>query len=169
MEQLDSRILLDFLGEVGKELKRSITLVAVGGTALTLLKVKSSTVDVDFTIPGEDYALFKETLSGIPHGFEVDCWKNGLVFSQILPDDYLAKSILIRNMKNIHLRALNPVDIVVTKIGRLDQRDKQDIETTIKKFNLRKRQVAKRAEQVEYVGRKENYKENLNYVLENFF
>ena len=70
MEQLDSRVLLDFLGEVGKELKRSITLVAVGGTA---------------------------------------------------------------------------------------------------KFRLRKSQVAKRAEQVEYVGREESYNMNLTYVLENFF
>jgi len=72
-------------------------------------------------------------------------------------------------MKNIQLRALNPVDIVVTKISRLDQRDKQDIETAIRKFNLRKQQVTKRAEQVEYVGREENYKMNLTYVQKNFF
>jgi len=91
MEQLDSRRLLDFLGEVSKELKRSITLVAVGGTALTLLKAKASTIDVDFTIPNEDYALFKETLRVIPHGFKVDCWEDGMVFSQILPDDYLSR------------------------------------------------------------------------------
>jgi len=169
MEQLDSRRLLDFLGEVSKELKRSITLVAVGGTALTLLKAKASTIDVGFTIPNEDYALFKETLRVIPHGFKVDCWEDGMVFSQILPDDYLLRSIPIKKMKNIQLRALNPVDIVVTKISRLDQRDKQDIETAIRKFNLRKQQVTKRAEQVEYVGREENYKMNLTYVQKNFF
>jgi hypothetical protein len=169
MEQLDSKILLDFLGEVDKELRRSITLVAVGGTALTLLKVKASTIDVDFTIPSEDYALFKEALNGIPHGFKVDCWKDGIVFSQILPDDYLKRSIPIRRMKNVHLRALNPVDIVVTKIGRLDPRDKQDIETAIRRFDLRRSQVVKRAKQVEYVGREENYNVNLSYVLENFF
>ena len=169
MGQLDSKALLDFLGEVSKELKRSITLVAVGGTALTLLKAKSSTRDVDFTIPGEDYVLFKKTLRGIPHGFKVDCWNDGMVFSQLLPDDYLKRSIPIRKMKNIQLRALNPVDIVVTKIGRLDLRDKQDIEIVIRKFNLRQNQIAKRAEQVEYVGREENYKINLAYVLKNFF
>ena len=169
MKQLNNRVLLDFLAEVSKELDTSITLVAVGGTALTLLKAKTSTIDVDFTIPDEDYALFKETLSAIPHGFKVDCWKDGMVFSQILPEDYLKRSIPIRKMKNIQLRALNPLDIVVTKIGRLDSRDKQDIETTIRKFNLRKNQVAKRAQQVEYVGREWNYKMNLMYVLKHFF
>ena len=169
MKQLNNRVLLDFLAEVSKELDTSITLVAVGGTALTLLKAKTSTIDVDFTIPNEDYALFKDTVSAIPHGFKIDCWKDGMVFSQLLPDDYLKRSIRIRKMKNIQLRALNPVDIVVTKIGRLDLRDKQDIETTIRKFRLRKNDVAHRAEQVEYVGREENYKMNLKYVLENFF
>ena len=34
---LDNTRLLDFLGEIEEELRRKITLVAVGGTAMTLL------------------------------------------------------------------------------------------------------------------------------------
>jgi len=166
---LDKSALLGFLEEVDKELEEPITLVAVGGTALTLLDAKASTMDVDFTIPSNDYAVFEKTLGRIPHGFRVDCWKDGMVFSQILPDDYLKRSISIRKMEHIHLRALNPVDIVVTKIGRLDARDKQDIETAVRKFKLRKSQIEKRAKQVEYVGRDENYETNLNYALANLF
>jgi len=65
-----------------------MTLIAVGGTALTLLKAKASTLDVDFTIPGkEDYALFKKTLKSIPHDFRVDCYVGDLIFSEALPDD----------------------------------------------------------------------------------
>jgi hypothetical protein len=45
------RALVNFLREVDTELVRSIILVAVGGTALTLLSVKRSTRDVDFTFP----------------------------------------------------------------------------------------------------------------------
>ncbi len=164
---LDKRTLLDFLQEVDKELGRSITLVAVGGTALTLLDAKTSTIDVDFTIPDNDYQVFKKTLNSIPHGFQVDCWRDGIVFTQILPDDYLKRSITIKKMKRIHLRALHPVDIIVTKIGRLDAREKKDIETCIKKFKLTKNRIAKRAKQVEYVGRDKNYEINLKYVLEN--
>ena len=82
---------------------------------------------------------------------------------------YVRKSSDIRKLKRIRLKALSPVDIVVTKIGRLDERDKQDIEACIKRFKLRKDQIARRARQVEYVGRQENYETNLKYVLENLF
>lgn len=166
---LDKSALFDFLEEVDKELEAPITLVAVGGTALTLLDAKASTMDVDFTIPRNDYAVFKETVGGIPHGFKIHCWNDGMVFSQILPDDYLIRSTPVKKMEHIHLRALNPVDIVVTKIGRLDTRDIQDVETAIRRFKLRKSQIAKRAKQVEYVGGDENYETNLNYVLGNLF
>lgn len=166
---LDKSELIGFLEEVEKELGRSITLVAVGGTALTLLGVKPSTRDVDFKVPGDDYGEFQNALKNTPHGFKVDCWKDGTVFSQMLPDDYLARSSDIRKLKRIRLKALSPADIVVTKIGRLDERDKQDIQACISRFKLRKKQITRRAKQVQYVGRDENYEINLKYVLENFF
>jgi hypothetical protein len=170
MEQLDSRVLLDFLGEVDKELERRITLIAVGGTALTLLGSKPSTVDVDFAILRDDYEEFRRALKNIPHGFQVHCFHDGMIFSQSLPDDYVDKTVPVKlKMKNIDLRTLSPVDIVVTKIGRLDARDKEDIASCIKKFHLTKAQVAKRARDVEYVGRQENYEINLKYTLENLF
>jgi hypothetical protein len=91
------------------------------------------------------------------------------VFSQFLPDDCIKKSVPIRKTKNIDLRALRPVDIVVTKIGRLEPKDKEDIESCIRRFHLTKREIARRAKDVEYVGREENYRINLTYVLNNFF
>lgn len=160
---------MDFLREVDKELTRSIILIAVGGTALTLLHVKPSTRDVDLTIPSKYYDDFQKALRDTSHGFTVDFWTDGMVFSQILPNDYLRRSQEIEKMKHIRLKALHPVDIVVTKIGRLDARDKQDIQTCIRKFKLTKGQVARRAKMVEYVGRQENYEINLQYVLSNFF
>ncbi len=171
MVQLESRILLDFLGEIDKELDGSVTLVAVGGTALTLLGVKSSTVDVDFAFPADgDYVRFEGALKIVPHGFQVHCFHNGLIFSQGLPADYLQRSEPVKTkMKYINLRTLSPLDIVVTKIGRLDQRDKEDILSCINRFGLTKEAVEERARQVDYVGRQENYDMNLKYVLENFF
>lgn len=170
MQRLSSRILLDFLKEVDKELSRSVILVAVGGTALTLLGAKSSTIDVDFALQSDDYDEFKKTLKIVPHGFEVDCFHDGMIFSQGLPDDYLKKTAPVKTkMKNINLRTLSPLDIVVTKIARLDARDKEDITSCIKKFGLTKEQIARRAKQVDYVGRQENYELNLKHVLETFF
>lgn len=167
---LNDRVLLDFLEEIDKELEKRITLVAVGGTALTLLGAKPSTRDVDFTLPGDDIDEFHRALAVVPHGFEVDCFRGSMILSQDLPDDYLDKSSPVKTkMKNIDLRTLSPLDIVVTKIGRLDLRDKEDIATCIRKFGLTKEQVAERAKQVDYVGREENYEINLTYTLKNFF
>ena len=53
-ETIDRNQLLGFLEEVEKELAKKVTLVAAGGTAMTLLNAKPSTTDVDFTIPGRD-------------------------------------------------------------------------------------------------------------------
>ena len=167
---LDKGNLVGFLEVLDKELVKKITLVAVGGTAMTLLNVKPSTIDVDFTGPGKDIAELRKALKNVPHGFKIDCWEDGMVFSQILPEDYLKKSIKIETrLKNIVLKALHPVDIVVTKIGRLNERDLQDIESCIKKFRLTKNQIAKRAGKVGYVGRDENYQTNLEYVINKFF
>lgn len=164
MIMLDKHKLFDFIEVVDKELKKKIKLIAVGGTAMTLLDIKPSTIDVDFTAPSEDISEFKETLRSIPHGFKIDCWSNGMVFSQTLPDDYLEKSILIKKMKNIELRALNPVDIITTKIGRLDERDKEDIEACIKKYNITKKQVTERANQIIYIGNEKNFLYNIKHV-----
>ncbi|MCX6821484.1 MAG: DUF6036 family nucleotidyltransferase [Candidatus Aenigmarchaeota archaeon] len=166
----DKKTLLDFLEVLDKESTKKITLVAAGGTAMTLLDMKTSTIDIDFTIPNQYVQEFEDVLKKVPHGFRIDYWTNGMVFSQILPDDYLKKSIPIKtSLKNIKLRALHPVDIVITKIGRLDERDLQDIKVCIENFKLTKNQIKSRSEHVEYVGHENGYRINLEHVMKNFF
>lgn len=167
---LDNTKLLDFLGEVDKELSRKIVVVAVGGTAMTLVKAKPSTIDVDFTIPGEFYAEFEKAKKIVNPGFRVDLFHDGMVFITGLPEDYLKKSKPIRaKLKNIQLRVLDPVDIVITKIARLDERDDQDIESCIKRFKIKKSQITKRAKEIGYSGNDEVFKGNLEIVLRKFF
>lgn len=167
---LDKSQLLEFLEVLGEELSREITLVAVGGTALTLLDMKPSTIDVDFTIPHNDFQEFAKAETATPHGFEVDKWEGGIVFSTILPDDYLEKSLpLDFELPNIKLRALHPLDIVITKIGRLNDRDKIDIETCVKKYNITQEQIKQRATQIELAGSEEAYDTNLQMVLNTNF
>ena len=173
---LDKSRLLSLLGAVDAELREvkdkstKITLVAAGGTAMTLLDLKPSTIDIDFTGPHQDIVEFNRIQKGIPHGFKIDTWTDGMVFSQALPDDYLKKSIAITTkLKRINLKALHPVDIVVSKIGRLNERDIQDIQDCIRKFKLRKSQIAKRAGAVQYAGNERVYADNLAYVLVSFF
>lgn len=136
---------------------------------MTLLDLKPSTIDIDFTGPGEDIADFKEAVKNISHGFKIDLYKDGIVFSQILPEDYLEKTVRIKRIGKIELRSLQPLDIVLTKIGRLDDRDMQDIEACIKRHRLNQETILSRAKQIQYVGKEANYKANLRHVIGTFF
>lgn len=167
----DKSALFDFLSVLNEDLPKKIILIAVGGTAMTLLDLKQSTIDIDFTIPGCDRLEFEQALKNNPPGYRVDRWTDGCIFCQTLPKDYLAKSTQIMEFSNISLRALHPVDIIVTKIGRLNARDLQDIEACIKRANVSEAEIKERALLVvqTYVGPEEDYFGNLNLVLTKFF
>ncbi len=83
----------------------------------------------------------------------------------------MEKSIKIKEFCHIVLRSLKPVDIIVTKIGRLNERDLQDIEACIKKANVSAAEIKERAMLViqTYVGREKDYLYHLNLVLDKFF
>ncbi|MGI0062745.1 MAG: DUF6036 family nucleotidyltransferase, partial [Nitrosotalea sp.] len=137
-----------------------VVIVAVGGTAMTLFKAKSSTVDVDFTIPSQYYADFEHAKNIVRPGFRVDLYHDGAVFLNMLPDDYLKRSKLVKTkLINIELRTLHPVDIIVTKICRLKDRDEQDIESCIKKFHITKNKIIKRSKMVIPYGMTKYFKE----------
>ena len=137
---------------------------------MTLLDLKPSTLDVDFTVPSEDYSSVDLVLKLLSPGFKIDIWQDGAVFSQFLPQDYLVKSIKIKtDFIFLHLRALHPIDIIVSKIGRLNDRDLQDIEVCIKQFKIAKKEISNRAKQVQYAGDENIYQQNLKYVLKKFF
>ena len=167
----DKSVLFEFLEVLNDDLTRKVTLVAAGGTAMTLLDLKPSTIDIDFTIPSSDLPEFERALKNNPPGFKVDRWADGYVFCQSLPSDYLDKSIRIKEYSRISLKALHPVDIIVTKIGRLDQRDIKDIETCIRAFEISKGEILARAALVSptYVPREEDYLHNLEWVIKEFF
>ena len=166
---LNKNVLFDFLDLLDEELEKKITLVAVGGTAMTLLNLKSSTIDVDFTIPSEDKDEYDKAILNTPHAHKIDVWEDGYVFCQALPSDYLQKSKTIKEFNNIRLLALGPIDIVVTKIGRLNERDIQDIESCIKKMHLSKAEIIDRAKLLQYAGNEKDYNYNLNYIIRRFF
>ncbi|MCW4018957.1 MAG: DUF6036 family nucleotidyltransferase [Candidatus Bathyarchaeota archaeon] len=167
----DKTALFEFLEVINESLTKKITLVAAGGTAMTLLDLKPSTIDIDFTIPSGDLPEFEQALKNNPTGYKVDRWTDGYVFCQALPNDYLDKGIKIKEFSHISLRALNPLDIIVTKIGRLNQRDIQDIEKCIIEYNISEAEIKERAAQVSptYVSREEDYQYHLTWVLEKFF
>ncbi len=164
---LDNTKLLDFLGEIEKELTHKIVVVAIGGTAMTLFKTKPSTIDVDFTIPDQYYDDFSRAMKIVRPGFQVDLYREGMVFVTSLPPDYLKRSKPVQKtkLKKIKLLTLHPVDIIVTKIARLDQRDEQDIESCMKKFKITRNQIVKRAGQIPSLVHDKTFQTNLKNFL----
>lgn len=164
--ELGARDLIEFLDVIEEHLDQKVTLVAAGGTALTLLDAKPSTIDIDFTGPADSIHAFGKAESTEPHGYDIDRWPGGTVFMVTLPDDYLDRSRAVETtLQRIELRALHPVDVVVTKIARLDGRDKDDIRTVEEQFNVTTDQVEQRASEITYVGAREGYEANLRAAI----
>jgi hypothetical protein len=170
MAPLDKTGLFNLLATIDGQLRRKITIVAIGGTALTLLDVKESTIDIDLSFPDNDLEEFEKALKMLPKpGFRIHYFSDGDIFGVTVPDDYLKKSPSVKKFKRIELRALSPIDVVVTKIARLNPRDKQDIEACTKRFRLSEEEIKTRAGQVELAGSEEQYKANLHLVLNAIF
>ena len=122
---IDKDDLIDWIKAMDNRLDFEIELIAVGGTAMTLLGLKGSTRDVDFCLDSKDKKRFMKALD---KKFIVDIFVDGYIFSEQLPDDYKEKSKELLKLKNITLKTLSPVDIVITKTARLNARDEADIE-----------------------------------------
>ena len=163
---IDRNELVKWLRSIDKKLHKKITLIAVGGTAMTLLGLKSSTRDVDFCLKSEDKKDFEKVLD---KKFKVDIFTDGYIFSEQLPADYSEKSKEIVKMKNIALKALNPVDIIITKAARFNARDEEDIEALSKYVD--KNELIKRFNEVlkSYSGKEEDYKYHIEIILKRFF
>lgn len=163
---IDKNDLLEWLKRIDKRLEREITLIAVGGTAMTLLGLKPSTRDVDLCLRSADKGYFKKALDG---KFVVDIFVDGYIFSEQLPSDYAEKAKELLKLSKITLKALDPVDIVITKVARLNARDEDDIAAIAK--HVDKDKLIKRFEEVleTYAGNEENFKYHFEIILKRFF
>jgi hypothetical protein len=101
--RLNKNRLLEILGEWNHFLKRKVHLIACGGTAMTLMGVKSSTKDVDFIVPRvreHDYltkqlkALGYKQVTGsgwkrTGEGFQFDIFRGNCIHPTFLFNDQL--------------------------------------------------------------------------------
>ena len=169
-EDIPKEPLIALIRELDSKLTKKIDLYAVGGTGMTLLDLKASTKDIDFNLKPNDFDEFKKALAKTIHGYKIDLFCNGEIFSQHLPSNYVDKSIPIKiKFNNINLYSIHPLDIVVTKIGRLNERDWEDIKDCIKKYHLTKKEILSRGKEVIYIGNEELYAYNLQDVIKKMF
>jgi hypothetical protein len=164
--------LIGFLALIDKAAspEHRMTLVAAGDTALALLDLKAPTEHLDFVGSGPDIAELGRICAMIAlGGFQIHTWKDGMVFGYQLPNDYIRTSLHKSDgLSRIDLRALHPLDIVVTRIERLREADMRDIKTCIREFKLSKNQILKRAMALQLVRDESKFERNLDYVLSLF-
>jgi hypothetical protein len=141
-------------------------LIACGGTALTLLGYKASTKDVDFLVPNEKE--YKRLVEFLRRAGYAQCtgygWKRPeetIIFDlypgkRVYQTELLTSPLTpkgnrkIREWDKIYLGALNPVDLIISKMFRGDEVDIQDAlilfkneKVNLKKFEKRYRETAK--------------------------
>jgi hypothetical protein len=123
-------------------LNKKVHLIACGGTAMTLLGVKTSTRDVDFLVPDEgEYQYLVKTLAQLGYqsatgfgwqrpgeAYVFDLFKGKRVFTTELLDPPLddGRHSLIREFAHIYVGVLNHYDLIISKLFRCSTIDVED-------------------------------------------
>lgn len=181
---IDKNELFSELSAVNNILGRKINLIACGGTAMTLLNVKPSTIDIDFLVPRETEhtyliktlinAGYKEIITDrrleSPSKFLYDLFRGQSVYSTELFEDPLEEgnNILIREWSNIYLGCLNYYDLIITKLFRGTETDYRDMyllwQKIYKEIDLDKLKD-RYAEHAKYDFNEKRLLENLEYYI----
>ena len=132
--RLNRQKLFDVLEQWNRFLKRKVHLIACGGTAMTLLNVKSSTKDVDFMVPNvTEYTYLIKMLKSLDyepvtgHGW----LRKGDVFrfdlfpgKHIHTTELLASPLepgnhrLLKEFTRLYIGVLNDYDLIASKLMR---------------------------------------------------
>ena len=147
-DKLTKGTLLNILISWNHFLKRKVHLIACGGTALTLLGIKPSTIDIDFIVPVEsEYDYLIKTLQDLGYkpvtgsgwsradDYIFDLFRGKKVHTTELlesPIDSTDKHILLKEYSHIYLGILNYYDIIITKLFRGSGVDMDDCSRLIK-------------------------------------
>lgn len=163
--------LLEWLKKIDNKLNRKIIIIAVGGTALTLMNLKESTKDIDLCVEKSDYELLRKAIP--KDKFRADIFQDGYIFCLQLPEDYikLSKDYEKKIFKNILLKLLNPLDIIITKAARYNARDEEDIALIINKISINKDKLIKRFKEASltFAGSDNNFSYNFKIMLKRYF
>ncbi len=158
--------LIRTLQEVDAQIQEPAPLTAIGGTALTLLGLKDASWDIDFILEKKDPVLKAAvTVEFWNRGYDIQIQEKGLIVVTVLPKDYQKRSLedeeISQKLRNIKLRILSPLDIILTKLARFDTKDKKDIAGILEKFNFTFDVIERRFQQYHriYKGGKKEYAE----------
>ncbi len=181
--RVDKSFLISTLQSWNDIMDFSVSLIACGGTALTLLDWKESTKDIDLILPKErEYKRFIKFLGDVDYRQHTG---TGWIHSgqpQIIFDFFRGKrvyaidilnsplesrmNIEIHKFKRIYLGALNPYDLIITKMARGEQVDVEDSMAILKNADINLGKFFSRyKETASYSVFVTRMKENLSYLM----
>jgi len=181
--RLSANDLLDTLDNWNSLMNFRVHLIACGGTALTLLKIKDSTRDIDFTVPmHKEYDRlmkflgdlgYEEKGGGFAHdddpNFIYQFWRGKKVFTTDLLDSPLdpGNHIPIKRWSHIYLAALNLTDLIITKMFRGTSVDRDDCIAAFATGKVNAEKLLERySETARYDLNPEKMMKNLVYLAE---
>ncbi|OQX54349.1 MAG: hypothetical protein B5M48_01160 [Candidatus Omnitrophica bacterium 4484_213] len=166
--RIDKSQLLERLNLWNTFLKKKVSLIACGGTALTLLGVKPSTKDIDLIVPNEnEHSYLIRTLQDLGYKsvsgwgwakdekFIFDLFRGKRVHTTELLESPLKQGnhILIKEFNYLYLGVLNYYDLIISKLFRATS---LDIEDCIALFRAKKEEL-----NVQYL--KERFKKTASF------
>jgi len=148
-------------------LREPLTMLIAGGMAIHLYTAARTTTDVDaefskrILLPAD---LVVETKEG--NMLYLDASYNSTF--ALMHEDYQQDAVPVpigTDMMRVYV--LSPLDLIVSKIARLSDPDKEDIQNMIHRFQITAEEIEKRAEEAlgGYIGNTDYLRMNLREVL----
>ncbi len=178
-KEISAERLFDLLRSLSSFIDTPIRIYALGGTALTILRIKKSTLDIDINIEtNKDYLYlcrvfeqigFKKTGSLrwiTQEGLAFDVFHGSNILGIQLLADSLNKSRFIMSFGTIELFTLSLQDIIISKLARGDNRDFEDIKDVLEKEKINIESLVQRYKETMQDSIAANYKQKLLDLIE---
>jgi hypothetical protein len=171
----DVEELYNIFEEIDKEIERKygdikIKVNLLGGSFFVLNQLRKNSLDIDFLVESsEAYRVLNEVADHIlkEHNMTMDILYGGTLVEKILPSNYTKHSKLLKRDKNkrkhLEIWTLSPYYILLSKIDRYNEKDKNDIDLIFnsEKFKIRKATFFKLLRTMNVSLIKVRYKKNL--------
>jgi hypothetical protein len=165
-----------FLGELDGLLKEPIELHCIGGFAVVAAyHLPRSTNDLDyFTLTPADRGDELERLAGqgsrLAHKYKVYVHRAAVASLPINYEDRLTK-LFAGQFRNIRLLILDPYDLVLSKLSRNADRDREDVRHLARELKLDPRILRERYAELRpnLIGSPERHDATLEFWLEAYF
>ena len=177
--ELEVSDLYALLESISRYMEKEVEVYALGGTALTIRGIKSSTKDVDLNVESaEQYTYLIKLFTDL--GFEktgsirwltqerfaIDVFSGSNILGTALLSDCLQKSKFIRHFGKLKLYTLSLEDVIISKLARGDDRDFMDIKQVFLKEKIEMGALVHRYKETMETSIVAQYKQKLLDLIE---